>query len=181
MTIAQLARVPGPALPRFVHYPASPAAGRHVPKRAVTDLRRRAAVDQAGWTARQGPRLQREGRQGTWPASPLRYNVSQRGANHGDHDGSRSRGREDEAEGGEDAGRDGHLGIRRGSHVAGPRGCGEGSAVRGEDSQRHHGQGDARRRQGQGEAVTVPPTRSSRNWGSDRCGPRSAAPSSAAM
>ena len=61
MTIAQLARVPGPALPRFVHYPASPAAGRHVPKRAVTDLRRRAAVDQAGWTAREGPRLQREG------------------------------------------------------------------------------------------------------------------------
>lgn len=32
--------------------------------------------------------------------------------------------------------------------VAGPRSSGEGTAVRGETSQRHHGESDARRRQG---------------------------------
>src|SRR5271166_4202163 len=56
------------------------------------------------------------------------------------HDGSRARGRGDQAEGGENAGRDERLGVRRGSDVTGPRGRRESVALRGENSQRRHGQ-----------------------------------------
>jgi hypothetical protein len=55
-------------------------------------------------------------------AGPVRYDVSQRGVNHGDYDGSRSRGSAHEGAGRQSVGSDGHLGVRCGSDAAGPRG-----------------------------------------------------------
>jgi hypothetical protein len=80
---------------------------------------------------------------------PLRYNVSQRPYVY--HDGSRSRGRKDEAAGRENTRWDGDLRVRCSAHAAGPGGCGEGPSIRSASPQRYDIEGSACRRQRQGQ------------------------------
>src|SRR5260370_15541794 len=125
----------GPKVRKKITFPS------HAPQRAVSGLRRWQGSNRAPPSRLPSTRSTDRDRAGSHSENtlelgsqghqPLRYNVSQRGLSYGDDDGPRSSRSEDKAEGREDIGRDGYLGVRCRAHVARPCGRREGPAFRG--------------------------------------------------